>query len=283
MGRAKEVRRILSYVKLTRPQNNLIAALSVLVGATISAHVDFWDKVSLACLSAFLISAGGNSINDFFDVKIDRINKPYRPLPRGEISLSSALVFSIALFLSGIALSLWIKPANIGVAGLACGLLIIYSSILKKRFLWGNLTVSLVSALAFVYGGMVTDDFRLSLIPAAFAFLFHLGREILKDLEDRDGDFSSGASTLPIVLGASLSLGICTLVFIALIALTLFPYLFDIFSSAYLVLVLGVDLVLVYVMWSMWGDRSPENLHRLSNILKADMLLGIAAIFMGKF
>jgi geranylgeranylglycerol-phosphate geranylgeranyltransferase len=277
------VKRILSYVKLTRPQNNLIAALSVLVGATISAHVDSWYKVSLACLSAFLISAGGNSINDFFDVRIDRINKPYRPLPRGDISLSSALGFSIALFLSGITLSLWIKAASIGVAGLACGLLIIYSSILKKRFLWGNLTVSLVSALAFIYGGMVTDDFRLSLIPAAFAFLFHLGREILKDLEDREGDFSSGASTLPIVLGAGFSLGICSSVFIALIALTLFPYMLNIFSSAYLVLVLGADLVLVYVMWSMWGDRSRENLHRLSSILKANMLLGLAAIFVGKF
>jgi geranylgeranylglycerol-phosphate geranylgeranyltransferase len=277
------VRRILSYAKLTRPQNNLITALSVLVGATISASVDSWDKVSLACLSAFLISAGGNSINDFFDVKIDRINKPKRPLPRGKISLSSALVFSVALFLFGVALSFWIKPVNIGLAVFACGLLIIYSSTLKKRFLLGNLTVSLVSSLAFIYGGMVTDDFRLSLIPAALAFLFHLGREILKDLEDREGDLSSGASTLPIVLGAKFSLLFCSFIFITLLVLTLLPYILNIFSFAYLVLVLGVDLVLVYVMWSMWKNGSRENLHRLSSILKADMLLGLAAIFLGRF
>jgi geranylgeranylglycerol-phosphate geranylgeranyltransferase len=277
------VRRILSYAKLTRPQNNLIAALSVLVGAAISAHVNSWDKVLLACLSAFLISASGNSINDFFDVKIDRINKPKRPLPRGEISLSSALVFSVSLFLLGVALSFWIKPVSIGLAVLACGLLIIYSSNLKKRFLLGNLTVSLVSSLAFVYGGTVTDDFRLSLIPAAFAFLFHLGREILKDLEDREGDLSSGASTLPIVLGAKFSLLFCSFIFITLLVLTLFPYILNIFSFAYLVLVLGVDLVLVYVIWSMWKNGSRENLQRLSGILKADMLLGLAAIFLGRF
>lgn len=277
------MKKIIEYLKLTRLQNNIIAALSVFVGAAVSSPVEFWWKVGLASFSAFLISAGGNCINDVFDVEIDRINKPYRPLVRGEISLSSAVWFSVVLFSLGILLSLFIKPICLQVAVLASLLLVAYSGLLKKRLLWGNLTVALVSASAFLYGGLIAADFRLSLIPAGFAFLFHLGREIVKDVEDLKGDSSRGASTLPVTLGINPSLALSTLVFLVLMVLTILPYLFNIFSLIYLMIViLGVDLVLVYVIWSMWRDSSPPNLHRLSNLLKADMLLGLVAIFLGR-
>jgi geranylgeranylglycerol-phosphate geranylgeranyltransferase len=276
------VKKIIEYLKLTRPQNNAIAAVSVLVGAAISGPVEFWWKVSLASFSAFLISAGGNCINDVFDVEIDRINKPYRPLVRGEISISSAMWFSAVLFSLGIILSLMIKPICVLVAVLASLLLVAYSWFLKKRFLWGNLTVALVSASAFLYGGVINADFRLSLIPAGFAFLFHLGREIVKDVEDLRGDSARGASTLPVRVGIYPSLALSTLVFLVLIVLTVVPYFFKIFSLLYLLVVIpGVDLVLVYVVWSMWRDPSPPSLHRLSNLLKVDMLLGLAAIYLG--
>jgi geranylgeranylglycerol-phosphate geranylgeranyltransferase len=270
--------------KLARPQNDLIVALSVLVGATVSGDIESWVKVLFACMSAFFISAGGNSINDFFDLEIDRINKPYRPLPRGEISPSSALGFSISLFLLGMILSLWVSRLSILVALAAGGILLVYSWFLKRRFLWGNLAVSSVCALAFLYGGLATSDFRLSLVPAAFALLFHLGREVLKDVEDLKGDSSAGASTVPVQLGVSFSLWMCTWIFGFLAVLTLFPYILRIFSLPYLLVAIpGVDLVLAYVIWSMWRDRSRSNLHRLSNLLKVDMLLGLAAIYAGKF
>lgn len=278
------MKKIFSYIKLTRPQNNLIAALSVFVGATIAGDIESWWKVIFACLSAFFISAGGNSINDYFDIKIDRINKPYRPLPKAEITPLSALRLSIFLFLFGIMLSVWIKPLSPLIALMAGGLLVVYSWNLKKTLLWGNLTVSLVSALAFIYGGIATNDSSLSLIPAAFALLFHLGREILKDVEDLKGDSSWGASTMPIKLGVDFSLYMCTLVFSFLIFLTLFPYFFNVFSLVYLLVVIfGVDLVVIYVIWSMWRDHTSSNLHRLSNILKVDMLLGLVAIYVGEF
>jgi len=278
------VKKIFSYIKLTRPPNNLIAALSVFVGATIAGDIESWWKVFFACLSAFFISAGGNSINDYFDIKIDRINKPYRPLPKGEIAPSSALRFSIFLFLIGIILSVWVKPLSPIIALLACGLLVVYSMILKKTLLVGNITVSMVSALAFAYGGIAAGDFKLSLIPAAFALLFHLGREILKDVEDLKGDSSLGASTMPIKLGVDFSLYMCTLVFSFLIFLTWLPYFINVFSLVYLlVVIVGVDLVVIYVIWSMWRDHTSSNLHRLSNILKVDMLLGLVAIYVGKF
>jgi geranylgeranylglycerol-phosphate geranylgeranyltransferase len=278
------IQAIANYIKLIRPLNNFITALSVLVGAAISGEIESWVMVLFACLSAFFISAGGNVINDFFDINIDRINKPNRPLPRGKITLSSALIWSIFLFLAGLFLSLQVKPLSLPLAFIACGFLVLYSYSLKKTLLWGNLTVSVVSALAFIYGGIATEDFKLSLIPAAFALLFHLGREILKDIEDIRGDSSAGASTLPIKLGVKFSLDICTLIFLFLIGLTAIPYFLHIFSFIYfLVVVLGVDLGLIYLIWSMRRNHSPSNLHRLSHLLKIEMLVGLAAIFLGKF
>ncbi len=273
----------MAYGNLTRPANNWITALSVFVGAMVCGKIEFWDKILFACVSAFFISAGGNVLNDFFDVEIDRINKPSRPLPRGIISLKSALVFSAILFFIGLALSFRINPPSPILASFACGLLIVYSYILKRALLWGNLVVSAVAALAFIYGGIATEDFRFSLIPAAFALLFHLGREILKDMEDIKGDSSVGASTLPIKLGVEFSVNICTLVFLFLMGLTTFPYFFHLFSLRYLlVAVFGVDIILIHVVWSMRHDHSSANLHRLSNILKIDMLIGLLAILLGR-
>jgi geranylgeranylglycerol-phosphate geranylgeranyltransferase len=277
------MRQVIGYIRLSRLQNDAIAALSVLVGAGVAGPVESWWKVLWACISAFFISAGGNSINDVFDVDIDRVNKPYRPLVREDISVRSAVRFSLILFLLGIALSLWIKSVSTLLALVVVTILVIYSAALKKRLLWGNLVVALLSASAFVYGGVTGSNFVICLIPAGFAFLFHLAREVLKDVEDMKGDSTRGASTLPIRVGVAGSLAFISLVFGLLVALSGLPYMLRSFSLIYLLIVFpGVDLVLVYVIWSMWRDSSPPNLHRLSNLLKADMLLGLAAIYLGR-
>ena len=269
----------ISFLKITRPLNNIITALAVFIGAWTAAWVDPLDKLILALLSASLISAGGYVVNDFFDLETDKINKPSRPLPEGKVNVRSALVFSLILFLTGLLLSLLIKKIAFILALTAVLLLVLYSFKLKRAPLVGNLLVSLVCGLAFVYGGIVGRDFRLSLIPAGFAFLFHLGREILKDVEDVRGDLSVRAQTIPIAWGVNLSLLLTTFVFSGLILLTIVPYYLRVFPLLYLILVLVVDLLLVYVMVSMWMDQSKSNLGTLSGILKFGMILGLLAIF----
>lgn len=277
------MKRVKSFLELTRPLNSLITAFAVFMGAWVGGWVDSLDKLIFALVSASFISAGGYVINDFFDLEIDRVNKPQRPLPRGEIKPKSALVFSFILFLGGLILSLLIKESAFFLALLTVVLLVLYSFKLKRTALFGNLIVSFICGLAFVYGGIVGRDFRLSLIPAGFAFLFHLGREILKDIEDLKGDVSVDARTLPIIRGIEFSLFLTTFIFSCLIFLTIFPYYFNIFPLLYLVMVLGVDLLLIYVMISMWRDQSRKNLGTLSGILKLGMILGLVAIFVARF
>jgi geranylgeranylglycerol-phosphate geranylgeranyltransferase len=271
-----------SYFKLARIQNNLITFISVILGGFVGG-VSTWSKLILAALSASLISAGGYALNDYFDAEIDKINRPNRVLPKEEVSLKKAFFFSISLFLSGFILSFFLNPISIALALFAIIFLSLYSAKFKRELLIGNVTVGLACALAFIYGGVLSHNPEISMIPAFLAFLFHMGRELLKDMEDLMGDKAFRAETFPIVYGIKFSQFLVTAIFIVLIILTIFPYKLKIFSIYYLVLVLIMDFVLFYIMLSLWNDPSKENLGSLSRLLKFNMFLGLLAIFAGSF
>ena len=270
-------------IQLTRPLNALIGFVSVCVAAFVAGSIQPLWKVGLASTSVMLILAGGNVVNDLFDVAIDRINNPTRPLVAGTVSSGTAWVLAVLLFGIGMA-SVWgLGPAMFGIAGLAVGLLVLYSAKLKRTLLWGNLTVSFLGGLVFVYGGMAVGKVRGAAVPAILAFLFHLGREILKDVEDRTGDGAAQANTVAVRFGAKGAFGLATGVFGMLILVTPLPFLFKLYALPYLLMVLvGVDAVLVYVVWSIWRDGSRRNLARLGRVLKVDMLVGLMAIVLGK-
>ncbi len=268
---------------MVRPENLILAFLSVLVGAYLEKGEIFYLPVWIAGFSAVLLSAGGYVINDFWDKEIDKINQPQRPLPAGLVSPKTAWNLSFLLFVIGITLA-YLVNYYVFIVGVATAIfLFFYSFKLKKTFVLGNILVSFWVSLAFIYGGLVFPQLSLSLIPANLAFFFHWGREIVKDLQDKDGDQRFWAKTVPIFWGTKKTLVLVTAIFSFLIMLTTVPYLFDIFNLRYLILaILGVDLVLIYVIISLWKDWSKENLARLSGILKLDMLMGLLAIVMAK-
>ncbi len=272
-----------SFLILTRPLNVLLCMLSIFMGAFLAGALSPLHKVLLACVSGGLIMAGGNVINDFYDVEIDRINKPFRPLPSGRIDRRAARKFSTNLFALGIFLSIFVQIWSFFVAGLTAFGLIVYSARLKRTALLGNLAIGFFSALAFIYGALAVGQIVDSWIAAGFAFFFHLGREIIKDLEDRDADARAGAQTLPIRFGERLALATMTVVFVILIAFTLLPYIFDIYGKGYLwTVVFGVDLVVVLLLAAVWNKPKPGRLRKVSAILKADMFVGLIALYLGQ-
>jgi len=271
----------IAYLQLIRPVNVAIAAGAVLVGA-LSSGLRPGESVWLACLVAGLVTAGGNAINDVYDLEIDRINRPRRPLPSGRIRRKRAAVLGAILLLLGVGISPTLGWWGFTVALMVALLLVAYSARLKGTILWGNLVVSLAAGLAFVYGGIATGRPGTALIPAGFAFLFHLGREILKDAQDVTGDRAGGARTLPAVIGVREALGWAGLFLILLIVASPMPYLAGRYSLSYLiVVVLGVDLPLIWVIFSWRRDQRTEHLNRLSLLLKLIMCVGLAAILTG--
>jgi len=274
--------KIQPYFKLTRFQNNLITFVSVLIGG-LAGGVASWPRLILSAISAAFISAGGYVINDYFDLEIDKINRPLRVLPTGDLSQKRAFIFSCCLFTTGFILSFFLKPVSVGIALITIIFLCLYSAKFKREFLIGNVTVSLLSGLAFVYGGVFSKNWEISLIPAILAFLFHMGRELIKDMEDLQGDKALKSETFPIVYGVRNSQFLVSAIFLILIILTIFPYKLKIFSIYYLILALIMDFVLFYIIVSLWNNPSRENLGSLSRLLKFEMLLGLLAIFAGTF
>ena len=129
---------------------------------------------------------------------------------------------------------------------------------------------------------MAVGRIREAMVVGVFAFFYHGAREIIKDVEDMEGDQAQGISTLPIRYGVPIALVWITITLIILIGLTFIPYVLGIFSVYYLIfVVVGVDLFLVYVLISMWRNPESRNLGRLAVWMKADMLMGLLAVYLG--
>jgi geranylgeranylglycerol-phosphate geranylgeranyltransferase len=267
---------------LTRPSNVLIAFLTILVAAKLAGGLDPLSNVLLAAISASLITMGANIINDYYDIEIDKINKPHRPLAAGSISPKQALLFCILVFLFASICAAAINLEMFLIAFVFSILLIFYSARLKRTILWGNLAVSLTTAMAFIYGGGAVGNYQGTLFPAAFAFFFHLGREILKDVQDMEGDSKNNVITFPIKYGKTKSFVLIMIGFILLIILTVIPYIFNIYSYKYFIVIcIGVYPVLIYVLHQAFKDPDPARIGFMSNMLKADMVIGLLAVYLG--
>lgn len=270
------------YIDITRPVNLLIGFLSIFMGGFVTGTVHPLARLILACISGTLIMAGANVINDVFDLEIDRINKPGRPLPSGRITVRSARLFAWSLFLTGCLTGTLIHWPGFSIACVSVFWLYMYSRSLKRTVLWGNFSVAFISGLAFVYGGLAVGRWVQAMIVGIFAFFYHFAREIIKDMEDIQGDMSDDAVTLPIRYGIRTAQVWATLLILLLVGLTFVPYALGIFSRIYLIIViLGVDAVLLFVTVSLWARPAPANWGRLSVIMKTDMLVGLIAVYFG--
>jgi geranylgeranylglycerol-phosphate geranylgeranyltransferase len=269
---------LFGLLEIPRPINCVISFLSVLLGGWLGTQT-VSSALLLAAVSAALITGGGNVLNDLCGISEDRINKPQRPLPSGRVSTRSATILACLLLLCGLMVGFSLPaPAPIIVV-FATICLILYNCWLKRVVLIGNLVVSGLGGLAFLYGGFVALSYPPSRWTAVFATLFHLGREILKDLEDLGGDQILSGSTVPLLWGKSAARTLITLVFSVLILLTPLPAIIDIYGSVYLAGVSILDLLLIYVILRLHRGACPATLTRLNHLLKASMILGLCAFF----
>ena len=267
-----------SYILLIRPANVVIVVASVAIGSFMGGHLASL-AVLVACVSAGLILAGGNCLNDVFDVEIDGINNPERPIPSGRVSTRGASFYGGALLAAGTCLSAIIGLKALSIAASASVLLVLYGLWLKSSLLVGNLVVSLLGGLAFIYGGLAVGNPRSAWFPAVFAFLFHLGREVVKDAQDAEGDRRSGVRSLATVFGERTGLIVASAVFLLLMGVTVLPFARGEYGHLYFALVLiGVDLVLVLSMLPLLTRRRWMSLSRASSLLKVGMVMGLAAL-----
>ena len=278
------ISKIKTSIRLTRPLNVLITFLVVIVGAVICIGQDYsLLKITLAGISAALTAGEGNVINDVVDLEPDKINHPERPLPSEKITSSEAVIEYTLLTTVALLLSAFINIIALVIVSVTWILLFLYSYRLKRIPLTGNLTVAFLTGLAFIYGGVAVNNVRSAIIPALFAFMINLIRELIKDMQDVEGDSQIGIKTLPQTLGFGKTKIIISSLSVLLIAATFIPFINKIYQIEFFVIVMIlVNPLLVYVIKKLFEDDSKRNLNKLSNILKLDMVFGLIAIFLGR-
>lgn len=270
-------------LRLLRPLNFVMFGLGVALGGVLvrgqaAFTGDYGDPLLLAMLSAALIGGGANAINDVFDLDIDRVNRPARPLPAGKVSVGVARGLWGVTSAVGVLLSFWLTAAHVVLAVVSVMLLYGYSAYFKRTVFAGNLLVALIVALALVYGGWAVGPPEPALVGAAFAFLTTLARELIKDAEDVQGDARAGAQTLPVRYGVPVTLRIATALIFLTLLLTPLPFLLLGYSPLFLLLVLGTDVLLLHVLRSLAAEADRTRLGRASTWLKWAMLAGILAL-----
>ena len=264
-----------------------------------------WYILLLLEIAVILIAAGGYVINDYFDVKIDRINRPDAVIVTRTISKPAAMRLSICLSAAGAACgileAILLRSMTIGILFVIVpGLLWFYSSSYKRLFMVGNLTIALLAAVtpmlvAITNVAILQLRFE-TILPyislphdlyawlggfALFAFLLTWIREIIKDMQDQMGDRELECHSMPVVWG-----DLWTKVFVtALIILTLaiighiwyrllpFPIGWTSLSTRYIAL--GVVVPLLSAIWLLWSAKIPSDYKSCQQVIKFAMLIGM--------
>lgn len=242
------------YIKIARPANLLLVASVVLIAATLfDPFPNFWIFI-LAILCPVMITAAGNTVNDICDIEIDRINKPNRPLPSGALNIERARIFMVLMFIlgnfTGLILGFWSLFISLFVATL---LLFWYAYRLRHIALVGNIVVSFLSALTFLFAAQAFGDIKVGYVPFLLTFILSLVREIVKDLEDLEGDKAHDSKTLPVIIGETptrIIAGIISGFFIPLIPI---PYVAGMYGKWFLFIAMpGIVIPMLIMMVNLF-------------------------------
>ncbi len=269
--------------KIIRPFNILITFISVIVAGIIALGVNMIPQILvLAAISESLTFSAGNIINDLFDIEIDKINRPERVLPKGDMKKNEAVFIYLVFVLLSIILSYKINPTVFVIIVLTNLILFLYSFAIKKMILIDNVIVAAVVGSAFIVGAASVGNIKAGYILFVFALLINLAREIVKDMEDLKGDTAKGMKSFPSVFGFANSRIMVLVSTVLLIVVTFYPYVFNLYGLAYFLIVLiFVNPFLIFILYKLYKNDSINNLKKVSFYLKITMVLGLTAIYFG--
>ena len=302
-------------LRLTRWSNllflgALVWVMEKWVATPILDHAAFGEQLPgyllvLTALAIVLIAAGGYVINDYFDLKIDRINRPDSVIVGQSISKPTAMRLSVGLsaagVVCGIICAILLRSMTIGIIyAIVPGLLWFYSASYKRLLLIGNLTIALLAALTPMMVAMTNVALLqvryAAILPyttlehelygwlggfALFAFLLTWIREIIKDMQDQMGDREFECHTLPIVWGERWTKIIVTGLVVLTIAIIghlwyyILPFPTGWMSLSTRYIALGIVTPLIGVIGLLWSAKIPSDYKTCQQLVKFTMLLGM--------
>lgn len=270
-------------LELMRYKNCAMAGLAAVIGSAIAYSAAPGDIlwIPLIFVTVFLITGAGNAINDYFDAAIDAINRPERPIPSGRIKRESAFGASIALFVGGIIIAYFTGKTLIPffIAIFNSLLLFFYAFSLKRKVFIGNLSIAYLTGSTFLYGGATygQEGLRITLVLFFLSMLATLAREVVKAIEDMEGDRKEGAVTLPIRVGERPAAYIASAVGVLAVVLSPLPYVMGLFNQYYLFAVGIAGLIFLYAVILILKKKPSAS----SKYFKVAMFFALIAFIMG--
>jgi len=274
MGKAR------GYLKLLRLGNCAMGALGALLAAVVCVSdvdqlPDYASQITYSMIVVIAFTAAGNSLNDYFDREVDKVAHPDRPIPSGIVNPPEAVNIAVLFFAIALILAVLVNVWSFLIVVTSLFVMVGYEAFLKAEGLAGNLAISWLTGALFLFGGSAVDSLELAWILAALAFLATLGREIVKDIQDIEGDKGSRL-TLPMRIGVRKAGIIGSASFAAAVALSPVPYLLDLLSFWYVPVVVAADAIFIYC--ALIHFRNPESGQKVA---KLAMLVALIAFLVG--
>ena len=295
----------MKYLKLIRYQNLLMLAFMQLVFRYLFLAQSYVDlaltdfNYILLIFATVCIAAGGYVINNIMDQDTDEIAKPQNRVVGVSISETVAYNWYIGLTIVGVGIGFYLsnviyKPTFASMFILVATLLYMYATSFKQIPVLGNVVVALMLSTSIIIIGLfdilpaididnrfrMKEAFDILMHYAIFAFIINLIREIVKDMEDMDGDYQSGINTLPIAIGVQktkIIVGVLTVISIGILAYYVNSNLFELDYVVYYAMVLIVG-PLIYFGVKLMNAANKKEFHHLSLVLKIILFFGILSV-----
>lgn len=276
------------YLRLFRFGNSILGIVGVIVGAFIASGLgilEYWVSIVISCSIVFVFMAGGNALNDYIDRDIDLIAHPDRPIPRGEISPSVAKNLGVIFMILAVAIGvisqiaswhmdfLFWDSTSTAIVIIASLLMISYEVFLKQKGFVGNVTIAVLTGMLFLLGGAVCGNIGPVIPMAVMAVLVNIGREISKDIEDKDSD--EGRITLPMKIGNRNASVIACISFLAGVLLSALPLINGSMNIFYSV-VFAADAMFIYAAFIVF-----KSAHKAQKTAKLAMAFALLAFVIG--
>jgi len=262
-------------------------------------------KFILLCLSSIFVAAAGYIINDYFDLNIDLVNKPDKMVVDKIIHRRWTIAWHLILSIAGIVIGFYLDITThiflLGLSNIVCALLLfVYSISLKRKFLIGNVIISLLTAWVILvvtwcenYNIINSKNtagtnkiLRETFLFSGFAFIISLIREVVKDMEDIEGDRKFGCKTMPIVWGINATKVFVAVWLIVLIATLVIVQAYAVHLQWWLSVAYCILLIIAPLLWifrKLYTARSSADFHSLSSLIKLVMFTGILSMFFFRY
>lgn len=273
--------------QLLRLEHGVMYGIAVIVGIVITSDIAFQaEKVFFGFLTALFLQASAFALNDYFDYEVDVANKRFdRPLVRGELKREHALILAVILAPLGFVAALKISYEAFFFALLITAMGYVYDIKLKEFGFAGNVYIAASMAAPFLFGGIVAGVVELPVVVlSAIAFVSGLAREIMKGIEDVEGDALRNVRTVARVKGIDFASKLSAMLFLTSVALSFLPLTLPEFMDLkYLIPVAITDVMLVNISRKLISGVGKDEIGKLRKDTLKAMFLGLVAFIGGAF